>query len=134
MKKYYTMNEVTTLLGISKNTLINWEKEGKIPQARRQEISKYRIWTEEEFEDIKKIRNIVMGNSPQPYRGMKIYTFARKESRWNYRFIFFECGKIQNRIKAFCSTTDYASREKALEEAKKSIDGKLYRLQRREAR
>ena len=41
-------------LGLSKTTILRWEKEGKIPPGRRDELG-WRWWTEEEFEGIAKL-------------------------------------------------------------------------------
>ena len=38
-------------LGLGKTTVLRWEKEGKIPEAHRDEMG-WRYWTEEEFEQI----------------------------------------------------------------------------------
>ena len=56
IKKFYTTAEVSNLLGITKNTLFNWERAGKIPKARRDPMNNYRTYTEK---DIKKLRIII---------------------------------------------------------------------------
>ena len=54
-KRYYTAAEVSDILGVTKNTLFNWEKAGKIPKPKRDPMNNYRVFTEE---DIKKLRSI----------------------------------------------------------------------------
>ncbi|MCA9407386.1 MAG: hypothetical protein KC733_01755 [Candidatus Omnitrophica bacterium] len=53
-KRYY-MNSVLKILNISKNTYINWEKLGKVPQAKRDPMNNYRYWL---LEDINHLREI----------------------------------------------------------------------------
>jgi len=54
-KVYYRVSEVCKMLGIFKNTLYNWEKKGKIPRAYRDPMSRWRLYSEEDVERIKKI-------------------------------------------------------------------------------
>lgn len=51
---YYTVTDVLNVLRISKNTLYNWERSGKIPKARRHPINKYRVYTEEDVVRLRK--------------------------------------------------------------------------------
>jgi len=53
-KKYY-IREIENHLGVERRTLFYWEKTGKIPKAKRELMSNYRYWTEEDFEKLKKI-------------------------------------------------------------------------------
>lgn len=55
-KKFYTVIEVCSILGIAKNTIYNWESAGKIPKARRNLINNYRIYTNK---DIKKLTKMI---------------------------------------------------------------------------
>jgi len=55
MKKRYYINDIIKLLGISKKTYYNWEEAGKVPKAKRDPMSNYRYWSEE---DIKKLKRI----------------------------------------------------------------------------
>ena len=50
------VSEVIKTLGISRKTYYLWENMGKIPKSRREPISGYRYWTEE---DLKKLKRIV---------------------------------------------------------------------------
>jgi len=54
-KRYYTVSDVCVELGIFKNTLLNWEKKGKIPEATRDLMSKWRIYSREDIDRIKEI-------------------------------------------------------------------------------
>lgn len=54
--EYLTSNDVIKELHISKNTLFAWEAAGKIPKAKRHPMNKYRVWT---WEDVEKIRKII---------------------------------------------------------------------------
>lgn len=60
--KFYTVKEVISTLGISRKTLFNWEKEGKIPPARRDKISNYRIFTEHDIEQLQALSGRVKDN------------------------------------------------------------------------
>lgn len=55
LKLFYSAAEVSDILGITKNTLFNWEKAGKIPRPRRDPMNNYRIFSEK---DLKKLRSI----------------------------------------------------------------------------
>lgn len=54
MKRYF-MAEVIKILGISRKTLYLWEEANKIPKAKRDPMSRYRYWTEEDIKRLKKI-------------------------------------------------------------------------------
>jgi DNA-binding transcriptional MerR regulator len=53
--KRYLANEVAKILGVSKKTLFNWEKAGKIPKAKRDPMNNYRYYTQEDLIRLKKI-------------------------------------------------------------------------------
>lgn len=57
LRGYSTSSDVVKELGIIKNTLFRWEAAGKIPKAKRDPMSGYRVWTREDVEKIKKIMN-----------------------------------------------------------------------------
>lgn len=54
-EKIYLTAEVTRMLGITKKTLYRWEAQRKIPKAKRDLISNYRIYTIRDIERIKKL-------------------------------------------------------------------------------
>lgn len=54
-KKVYRINDVADILGVNKRTLHSWERAGKIPKPRRDRMSNYRIYTEEDLKKLKKI-------------------------------------------------------------------------------
>ncbi len=55
-RKRFLSQEVAGILGVTRRTLYNWEKAGKIPKTKRDKMSNYRIYTEE---DIKKLKRII---------------------------------------------------------------------------
>ncbi len=55
MKKRYYINDLIKALGISKNSYYNWERQGKVPEAKRDPMSNYRYWTDEDIKKLKKI-------------------------------------------------------------------------------
>ncbi|NVM56441.1 MAG: MerR family transcriptional regulator [Candidatus Helarchaeota archaeon] len=54
-KKYYSAGEVIKVLGICRKTLYNWEVTGKIPRPKRESFSKYRYYSAEDIEKIRKL-------------------------------------------------------------------------------
>lgn len=48
-----TMTEVAKTLGIHRDTLKRWIKEGKIPDARRNSRNSYRMFTQDDVDKIK---------------------------------------------------------------------------------
>lgn len=54
-KKFYTTAEVSNILGVTKNTLFNWERADKIPKARRDPMNNYRIYTKKNIERLQSI-------------------------------------------------------------------------------
>ena len=54
-KKRYLSQEVAAILGITRRTLYNWEKAGKIPKGKRDRMSNYRIYTEADIKKLKKL-------------------------------------------------------------------------------
>lgn len=54
-KKFYNVDEAAKKLGVSKQTLIRYEKKGIFPGARRNLVNKWREYTEKDIEQLKKI-------------------------------------------------------------------------------
>jgi len=54
-KKYLTAGEVAEVLGISKQTLIKYEKLGIFPKSRRNNLNGWREYTDEDVKNLKKI-------------------------------------------------------------------------------
>ena len=54
-KSRYLAHEIAQILGVTKRTLWNWEKAGKIPKARRDPMSRFRMYTEEDLQKLKKL-------------------------------------------------------------------------------
>ncbi len=48
-KKYFTIKEVASILGVTPLTLRNWDKKGKL-KAYRNPINNYRIYKKEEIQ------------------------------------------------------------------------------------
>ena len=42
-------------LNVTKRSIYNWEKEGKIPKVKRDKMSRYRLYSEEDIRRLKKI-------------------------------------------------------------------------------
>jgi DNA-binding transcriptional MerR regulator len=59
LRKFLTSADVAKALGVPKTNLFLWEDKGKIPKARRDSMSGYRIYTREDVEKIRKIINKV---------------------------------------------------------------------------
>ena len=54
-KTRLTPKEVANILGVTKKTLYNWEKAGKITEARRDPMNNYRYYTTQDIRKLKKI-------------------------------------------------------------------------------
>ena len=54
-EKYYHINDVAKILGVTKRSIYNWEKAGKIPKVKRDRMSHYRIYTEKDIKKLKKL-------------------------------------------------------------------------------
>lgn len=54
-KDYYTMKDIIKVVGVCKNTIINWEKAGRI-KVRRDPLFNYRVWNLEEIQELKKLK------------------------------------------------------------------------------
>ncbi len=59
MNQYITIKEVSTILGVSKITLRNWDKSGKL-KAHRHPFNNYRIY---KLEDIDKVLEMIENNN-----------------------------------------------------------------------
>ncbi|PIQ87196.1 MAG: MerR family DNA-binding transcriptional regulator [Candidatus Omnitrophica bacterium CG11_big_fil_rev_8_21_14_0_20_45_26] len=53
-KRLYSL-DAAKALGVSRRTLMNWEKAGKIPKPSRDQMSNYRIYS---IKDVKKLKKI----------------------------------------------------------------------------
>ena len=54
-KKYFNTNEVAYALGISKQTLVRYEKKGIFPKPKRSPLNKWREYTLKDITNLKKI-------------------------------------------------------------------------------
>lgn len=57
-KGYLTVKDAARLLGVDRKTLYRWEVAKKIPAARRHPMNKYRVYTQEDIDKIKKLLRI----------------------------------------------------------------------------
>jgi len=54
-EKFYTMKDVIRMVGVCKNTIINWEKSGRI-KVKRDPLFNYRVWSLEEVQQLKNLK------------------------------------------------------------------------------
>jgi DNA-binding transcriptional MerR regulator len=57
--KFFTSQEVAQILGISKQTLMRYEKKGVFPKSKRNLINRWRQYSES---DINKLKDIIRGS------------------------------------------------------------------------
>jgi len=55
-KPTFTTQEVANILKVTKKTLLNWLREGKIPEPQRDNSNNYRIWIAEDIAAIQRIK------------------------------------------------------------------------------
>ena len=55
MKRRYSIEDVVRMLAVCRKTYYNWEASGKVPKPKRDPMSKFRYWTEEDVKKLKKI-------------------------------------------------------------------------------
>ena len=55
MEGRYFIEDIERMLKISRKTYYNWEKAGKVPKAKRDPMSNYRYWTDEDLKKLKKV-------------------------------------------------------------------------------
>lgn len=53
--RFLTSAQVAEILGVTKKTLKNWLRAGRIPEPDRNPRNRYRVWTLEEVEAIRQI-------------------------------------------------------------------------------
>jgi len=74
-KKYYSLNEVSEILGKSKETLRRWDRDGKFP-AVREPMNKYRIYKKEQVNSLLKQLDIdyedTVDNSVIPIKEFRV--------------------------------------------------------------
>ncbi len=54
-RKYFYAKQVAEILGISKQTLLRYEKKGVFPKPKRNTVNGWREYTEHDVERLKKI-------------------------------------------------------------------------------
>ena len=55
IERVYNIQEVADFLGLYKGTVLNYEKKHIFPKARRNPINRYREYTKEDLEKLKRI-------------------------------------------------------------------------------
>jgi len=61
-REFLKTHEVAATLNVSCTTLYNWLREGRIPEPRRNPLTKYRLWT---VKDVELIRNTITAGEPE---------------------------------------------------------------------
>ncbi len=51
---YFKSAEVADLIGVTKQTLLNWLKQGLITEPERNPVTGYRLWTEKDIERVRR--------------------------------------------------------------------------------
>jgi DNA-binding transcriptional MerR regulator len=52
--EYFKSAEVAELIGVTKQTLLNWLRQGLITEPERNPATGYRLWTEKDIEHIRR--------------------------------------------------------------------------------
>jgi len=55
MERKFLIKDLEKILKVCRKTYYNWERAGKVPKARRDPMSNYRFWLEEDIKRLKKI-------------------------------------------------------------------------------
>ncbi len=55
-KEYLNTAEVAELFGITKQTVLNWMRQGRIVEPERNPVNNYRIWSES---DVQRVRDMI---------------------------------------------------------------------------
>jgi DNA-binding transcriptional MerR regulator len=55
-KAYLNTAEVAELFGITKQTVLNWIRQGKIIEPERNPVNNYRLWSES---DVQRVRDMI---------------------------------------------------------------------------
>ena len=50
---YLLSHEVAELIGVTTQTLYNWLRQGKIPEPKRNPLTRYRLWTVRDVDAIR---------------------------------------------------------------------------------
>jgi MerR HTH family regulatory protein len=53
-ERRYMTSEIASQFGVSKKTILNWLKTGKIPEPARNPVTNYRIWTDTDLAMIRR--------------------------------------------------------------------------------
>lgn len=55
-KAYLNTAEVAELLGITKQTVLNWIRQGRVVEPERNPVNNYRMWSES---DVQRLRDMI---------------------------------------------------------------------------
>lgn len=55
-REYLNTAEVAELFGITKQTVLNWIRQGRIVEPERNPVNNYRIWSES---DVQRVRDMI---------------------------------------------------------------------------
>jgi len=55
MENTYSLKALARILKVCTRTIINWEQAGKIPKARKDPMSGYRMYSEDDVNELKRI-------------------------------------------------------------------------------
>jgi excisionase family DNA binding protein len=61
-RDYLKTHEVAESLDVSLTTIYNWLREGRIPEPRRNPMTRYRLWT---VKDVQLIRSLMTVGEPE---------------------------------------------------------------------
>ena len=125
--KVYTMKDVIRLLDITKNTIINWEKSGKI-SIRRDEVFGHRYWLEADLVAMKNLCDHIKGRVFEHHKGHGIYIYSPKNGKWKYQCVIHILQESDVYVDNYFSKEVYSSKAEALKQAQQSIDEKLNKI------
>lgn len=124
--KYYTTKEVLSILGISKNTLVFWEKSGMVPSVKRDPAFGFRIWSKEDLETLKELSAGIKSSHFESYKGHRICVSCTGDAEhWKYRVLFIDKDNPKTKVTMFDSGFEFPAKEKALVEARELIEKKF---------
>ena len=124
---HYTMKDMMRILDITKNTIINWEREGKIP-ARRDDVFGHRYWKEGDLKAMKKLCEEIRGRDFEHHKGLSIYIYSPKDGKWKYQCVIHKLRPNDVYVDNYFSKDIYSSKSEALRQAQLSIEEKLKKI------
>lgn len=86
-KKYINIKDASAILGVSKLTLRNWDRDGKLI-AKRHPINNYRVYLKEDLDNI--IQKIESGEKPIRPKKEKKITESEKPKFYKLKVIHMQ--------------------------------------------